>query len=101
MTWAAIPERSCPAPSANWEIVGELYELRDPRQQIPVLDKLEEFDPACPSKSQFLRRRVTVRLGAKRSVRAWMYCLPQRPPEAPTVPHGDYTKHLRRARRTP
>jgi pyruvate carboxylase len=86
-----------PAASSRKGVEGELYELRKPEEQIPILDQLEEFDAKRPSKSLFVRRRATVRMNDGSRVRAWVYFLPRRPARASVISSGDYAE-ARRAR---
>src|SRR5437899_2650026 len=86
-----------PASSARKGVEGELYELSNAKEHLPVLDRIEEFDPERPSKSLFVRRRATVRMNDGSRVRAWVYFLPRRPARANPIPSGDYAE-ARRAR---
>ena len=86
-----------PASSARKGVEGELYELSNAKEHLPVLDRIEEFDPERPSKSLFVRRRATVRMNDGSRVRAWVYFLPRRPARASPIPSGDYVE-ARRAR---
>lgn len=84
-----------PVSTGKGDVEGELYELRNPTEQLPVLDRLEEFNPSRPSKSLFVRRRAFVRLEDGGRLRAWVYFLPRRPARAFLIPGGDYAKARR------
>lgn len=72
------------------KITGELYELTEPASQLRQLDALEEFDPASPAKSLFVRRSVKVDLNDGAQSKAWMYFLNKKPARARVVRRGDY-----------
>jgi len=57
-------------------VEGEVYEIASPAEQLPALDKLEEFDARRPAKSLFVRKKVTVKLKQGGRTRAWGYLLP-------------------------
>jgi pyruvate carboxylase len=81
-----------PAASTRRGVEGELYEIPNPMEHLPVLDRIEEFNPQRPSKSLFVRRRATVRMNGGSRVRAWVYFLPRRPARAIAIPSGDYAE---------
>jgi gamma-glutamylcyclotransferase (GGCT)/AIG2-like uncharacterized protein YtfP len=81
-----------PGEAPGQEITGELYQLDDPERQLPDLDELEEFDPAKPEQSLFIRRLTDVELDNGTRVRAWVYFLPRRPAKARLIAGGDYAR---------
>ena len=76
-------------------VEGELYEIKSPSEQLPVLDKLEEFDAKRPGKSLFVRKRVTVTLKQGVRTRAWGYVLPRKPRHARVIASGIYADSRR------
>lgn len=81
-----------PVDAPGEEIAGELYQLGDPERQLPKLDELEEFDPAKPEQSLFVRRLADVDLDNGQRVKAWVYFLPRRPGKARLIAGGDYAR---------
>lgn len=79
-------------------VTGELYRLRDPELATRILDEYEEFSPAAPSKSLFLRRLVRVTLEGGRIRRAWAYLYHRAADESKLIPGGDYRSRAGRVR---
>jgi pyruvate carboxylase len=79
-----------PSKSPEDEIRGELYELRNPKAHLRILDEVEEFDPQHPEKSLFVRRPAEVRLTSGETVEAWVYFLPRKPRNARLIASGDF-----------
>jgi gamma-glutamylcyclotransferase (GGCT)/AIG2-like uncharacterized protein YtfP len=86
----AVPSRS-----RGKAVEGEVYELQDPEKQLKTLDRAEEFNPAVPERSLFIRQKATVRLTGGRRVRAWVYFLPRRPSKARILSSGDFAEARR------
>jgi gamma-glutamylcyclotransferase (GGCT)/AIG2-like uncharacterized protein YtfP len=84
-----------PSESPAEEIEGELYELSDPTEQLKELDEVEEFYPNRLRKSLFVRELAHVRLPTGQSVRAWVYFLSRKPPNARFIESGDYAEARR------
>ena len=57
----------------NDRVVGEVYELQNPREVIPILDEYEGFDEGNPSESLFLREQNHVELESGEVVKVWLY----------------------------
>jgi gamma-glutamylcyclotransferase (GGCT)/AIG2-like uncharacterized protein YtfP len=74
------------------EIQGELYELKNPRAHLQVLDEVEEFDPEHPDTSLFVREPAEVRLKSGETVEAWVYFLPKKPRNARLIQSGDFAE---------
>ena len=55
-------------------VYGELYTFDDPEERLPILDRLEDFDPADPS-SPYRRVLVPVRTDAGSLTPAWAYAV--------------------------
>jgi len=86
----AVPSRS-----RGKAVEGEVYELQDPEKQLKTLDRAEEFNPALPERSLFIRQKATVRLTGGKRVRAWVYFLPRRPSKARILSSGDFAEARR------
>jgi gamma-glutamylcyclotransferase (GGCT)/AIG2-like uncharacterized protein YtfP len=58
---------------------GELFELRQPADNLRVLDEVEGFIPGAPERSGFVRAAAEVILSNGARCRAWIYWLGGRP----------------------
>jgi gamma-glutamylcyclotransferase (GGCT)/AIG2-like uncharacterized protein YtfP len=75
-------------------VLGQVLELDQPEQLLPVLDRYEGFDPRAPHKSLYLRETVIVApTDGGRPIPAWIYWLNQRPLPRRRIPSGDYRAH--------
>ena len=81
-----------PSHTENEEILGELYRLDEPSQQLCSLDAIEEYDPERPDRSLFVRRPAEVWMMNGKRVRAWVYFLPDEPEGARAIVGGDYAR---------
>lgn len=54
----------------GWSVAGELVTV--PAADLAALDLYEDFRPAQPAGSSYIRRRLTVRVGPS-GVSAWVY----------------------------
>jgi gamma-glutamylcyclotransferase (GGCT)/AIG2-like uncharacterized protein YtfP len=72
------------------KVIGEIYRLEDVAASLEALDDLEEFDPADPQQSVYLRivRDVHVDDGATMS--AWVYVYNRDASTAPVIKSGDW-----------
>jgi gamma-glutamylcyclotransferase (GGCT)/AIG2-like uncharacterized protein YtfP len=71
-------------------IRGELYTFSDLPAALDVLDDLEEFDPANPEESEFVRDARRVRRSDGTELLAWLYIYNQPRGTAPIIPSGDW-----------
>jgi len=71
-------------------VQGEVYEIASPAEQLPILDKLEEFDARRPAKSLFVRKKVTVKLKHGGRKGACGYLLPRKPRRGRVMVSGNY-----------
>ena len=78
-------------PSSHTSVHGELVELPDD-ESILALDGYEEFDPANPQRSLFIRTEVRIHLTHGRDVDAWMYVYNKDPGDAPLITGGIYSR---------
>ena len=74
------------------EVKGELYELEDGSKHLNILDQIEDFDPKNPESSLFIRALTEVRLSDNKTIQAWAYFLPSKPPGARLIVDGDYQR---------
>jgi gamma-glutamylcyclotransferase (GGCT)/AIG2-like uncharacterized protein YtfP len=79
------------AASATGCVHGELYRIKD-HGVIPQLDAYEEFDPANPDRSFFVRRRVRL---AEPDLDCWVYFYNRPPPEDRLISSGSWSAHQR------
>ena len=72
-------------------VVGELYDVLDHRVLSP-LDDYEEFTPATPINSLFMRQIVRLQ---DPPIDCWVYVYNKKVSNQSRVLHGDWAKHLR------
>lgn len=77
--------------SSSMTIRGEVFALPT-EQLLNSLDAYEDFDPANPQDSLFVRTRHFVRLTDGRELECWVYVYNREPGAAPLVTSGDYAK---------
>ncbi|MCR9096322.1 MAG: gamma-glutamylcyclotransferase [bacterium] len=73
----------------NGRVVAEIHALLDP-DVLPLLDAFEDFDPAAPRGSLYLRERVPLvePVGAT----AWTYVYNRIPDASARIPSGDWRR---------
>ena len=74
------------------EVCGELYRFADLAPALEVLDDVEEYDPANPEGSLYLRTARAVRTDDGRTLLAWTYAYNKPPTGAPAVTSGDWRR---------
>jgi gamma-glutamylcyclotransferase (GGCT)/AIG2-like uncharacterized protein YtfP len=77
------------AQSSNARIVGELYDVPDPAEVIPLIDQYEGCSEIDPPPHEFERALVDVDLNDGRSARAWIYWY-RLGPRGRRLESGDY-----------
>ena len=78
--------------SSRTTIHGELVALPSDGQILEALDRYEEFDPAAPKKSLFVRKKARIQM-ANGSIReGWIYVYNRHPGKAKLVRGGDYLR---------
>lgn len=82
-----------PDPKRFSRVKGEVYELLEPAETLPVLDDVEGFDARRPERSLFERRSVTVRLEAGADLTAWVYFYKKPLMQALEIPDGDFIRY--------
>lgn len=75
-------------------VKGELYELNEPVPAMKILDEYEEFSPAQPEKSLFVRRVVPVTMRDRSRKKAWAYFYNRDVGGAHYIPEGDYRDRI-------
>lgn len=74
----------------NGTVHGELYILNDPPADLDALDDLEEFNPASPDTSVYLREARTVHKDDGTTAVAWAYMYNRDVADAAVIPTGDW-----------
>lgn len=74
----------------NGLVHGELYRVLDPRV-FEVLDPYEDFFPATPERSMYLRRALLLQ---NPPLSAWVYVYNLPTCARPRIGHGDWLRHL-------
>lgn len=70
---------------------GEVFELRQPVRDLKVLDQVEDFIPAAPKRSEFIRTLAEVVSANGVPQTAWIYWLtPEARPGCRRIASGDY-----------
>lgn len=80
--------------SGNDTVFGELYELK--KNELPGLDKIEDYHPDNIKKSSYVRKQVevnTLPIGAKINAEAYFYNRPIQK-EHIYIAHGDYRRFI-------
>ncbi len=62
-----------PSPDRSERVYGEVYELFDPDNLMPELDRFEACSPEWPEPHEFMMRSVDVQVEGGATVRAWCY----------------------------
>ena len=76
------------------QVLGELYEVD--QALLARLDRVEEYEPADPAASLYLRRCVAVQpLPGGTILQAWTYVYNRGTEGCAAIAHGDYRRHLR------
>ena len=76
----------------NW-VTGELFQLRQPEQDLRTLDEVEGFDPRDPESSEFVRALAERHLGRRHvAPRLDLLVGPERRRYAPR--HGRRLRHM-------
>jgi gamma-glutamylcyclotransferase (GGCT)/AIG2-like uncharacterized protein YtfP len=73
---------------AKQRIFGTVYQLPEDQTVLSRMDTYEDFRPAAPDESLFLRIRQQVEMDARGSVECWMYVYNQPLLGAPVVTGG-------------
>lgn len=84
---ALVPART----RDDW-VYGELVVIRNPRDCLPMLDDYEDYDPANPARSEFIRSKGQARrLADDRALPCWIYWYrPGRRPGGRLLAGGTY-----------
>jgi len=77
------------------EVRGELYRFSDVAAGLEILDAVENYDPADPQGSLYLRCLRPVRRDDGTTVEAWLYTYNQTPEGAPVIDGGDWRRFVR------
>jgi gamma-glutamylcyclotransferase (GGCT)/AIG2-like uncharacterized protein YtfP len=77
-------------PSSDQTITGLVLELPKDEDLLPELDAYEQFNPAAPASSQFLRILHPVILASGRALNCWVYVWNGNPASATIIPGGRF-----------
>jgi gamma-glutamylcyclotransferase (GGCT)/AIG2-like uncharacterized protein YtfP len=78
---------------APGRVRGEVYRFDDLAAALDVLDDVEEFDPADPENSVYVRAARQVALDGGSDVIAWVYVYHRDAAGLPRVSGGDWRAH--------
>lgn len=62
-----------PDPSGQHRAQGEIYRIHNPQKLWPILDEYENFKPADPEHSDYLREKTTVTTDHHGDIVSWVY----------------------------
>lgn len=71
-------------------VSGEVYRLRNAAKTLAQLDAYEEFDPARPSKSEYVRVLRKVRCASGGNLYCWIYLYNSHPGRKSLIASGDF-----------
>jgi len=78
--------------SSQQRIIGIVYQLPEDASVLAEFDAYEEFDPAAPARSPFIRALHPVALNTGGTLQCWVYVYNQDPGSAPIIPGGKFRK---------
>jgi gamma-glutamylcyclotransferase (GGCT)/AIG2-like uncharacterized protein YtfP len=76
--------------SSHERIIGMVYQLPEDASVMAELDAYEEFDPAAPESSPYLRILCPVNLATGGTLQCWVYVYNRDPGSAPVIPGGRF-----------
>lgn len=79
-------------------VYGDLYTINDPQSLFRHLDSYEGFSPQNPSRSLFLRKKISVDLPDKNQVSSWIYLYNRSADNLQLIPGGDYLDYRNKKR---
>jgi gamma-glutamylcyclotransferase (GGCT)/AIG2-like uncharacterized protein YtfP len=82
--------------AAATRVYGEVLELPNDGELHSRLDDYEDFSPAEPSRSIFIRERLPIMLSGGAQLLCWVYVYNRDPGDAPLIPGGDYSAWISR-----
>ncbi len=71
---------------------GEIYRVRNPAHSLAQLDAYENYDPARPSQSEYLRVLRPVRLRRGGTLDCWVYVYNRRRSRLPRIASGNFLR---------
>lgn len=72
------------------QVYGEIYRLREPVKTLVQLDAYEEYDPARPSRCEYIRVMRKVRCSKGRNLSCWIYLYNREGKRKPLITSGDF-----------
>ena len=79
-------------PSSQQRIIGIINQLPEDTSVLAEFDAYEEFDPAAPESSPYLRVLHPVNLATGGTLQCWVYVYNRNPGSAPVIPGGKFRK---------
>ncbi|WP_445766002.1 gamma-glutamylcyclotransferase family protein [Rheinheimera sp.] len=83
-----------PSSFACDQVIGELYQLLQPEQLLPLLDNYEECGPGFAQPQEYRRELQQVALEDGASVSAWVYIYNRDTSALTQIPSGDFLNVL-------
>ncbi|MBI5915387.1 MAG: gamma-glutamylcyclotransferase [Bacteroidetes bacterium] len=85
---------SVPSSVDEDKVKGEVYALKNAKKVFDALDEFEEYRPVEEEKSEFIRRKIDVRLEDGVNVSAWVYLYNFPTKGLKEIPSGDFRTYL-------
>jgi gamma-glutamylcyclotransferase (GGCT)/AIG2-like uncharacterized protein YtfP len=80
-------------PAAQQRIIGIVYQLPQDASVLAELDAYEEFNPAAPESSPYVRILHPVVRATGGTLQCWVYVWNGNPASATIIPEGNFRKH--------
>lgn len=74
---------------------GEVYRLRHPAKTFEQIDRYEEYNPARPEESLYVRRELPVTLQNGERLTAWVYLYNRPTKQLTPIRSGDFLEYQR------
>jgi gamma-glutamylcyclotransferase (GGCT)/AIG2-like uncharacterized protein YtfP len=75
----------------DW-VRGEIYQLHDAPETLAQLDAYENYDPARPRTSEYIRVLRPIRCRSGGTLSSWLYLHQQVTARYPRIPSGDFLR---------
>lgn len=81
--------------SKGREVVGDVFRIDDPDRVLRILDKYEGIGEKTPHQSEFIRKKVRLKLRSGKELTAWVYWYNRDPGERTPIRYKDYLNYLK------